>query len=491
MRVDPAWMSIGDLARALQRGQVSCVEIVQATLDRTKRLDKTLNTYITLLADSALAEAKIVDGEIAKGRYRGPLHGIPVAIKDHIDTAGVRTTAGAKSRITNVPTTDAAVVRRVKQAGAVIIGKANMNKFADGESGDNPDFGRIRNPWDTRYSPGGSSSGGGAQVAAGLVPLSIGSDNGGSVRIPAALCGVVGLKPTHGRISLEGIFPRLYSLDHPGPLTRSVADCAIALQILAGHDADDTTTARRPVPDFSSDLRLGVKQMAIGVDRKYATVGQSHVLSAFQAAIDVLRQLGATIVDVTIPPYAEMLAVGNTIAACEYSVAAAHLFREHPSDFDLAKPPAASGADIKAGALVPAVDYIRATQKRRLLQQEYARSTRSVAVFISPTYPLAPRPFGEYPKPYTADDAIRYTFPFDLLGLPAISVPCGFSSDGMPIGLQFVARPFDEAAVLRAAYAYEQATDWHTHHPSLAPAPSAAGGGVSASNGDSSISHSG
>ena len=465
MRVDPAWMSIGDLAQELKSRRVSCVEIVRATLDRTKQLDKTLNSYITLLAESALAEAKIVDADIGKGRYRGPLHGIPVAVKDHIDTAGIRTTAGAKSRITNIPTTDAAVVRRIKQAGAVIIGKANMNKFADGESGDNPDFGRIKNPWNTQYSPGGSSSGAGAQVAAGLVPLSIGSDNGGSVRIPAALCGVVGLKPTHGRISLEGIFPRLYSLDHPGPLTRSVADCAIALQVLAGHDAVDTTTARRSVPDYSADLRSGIKGMSIGVDRKYATVGQPHVLAAFGATIDLLNRLGATIVNVTIPSYAEMLAVGNTIAACEYSVAAAHLFREHPSDFDLAKPPAASGADIKAGALIPAVDYIRATQKRRLLQREYAQSTRSVAVFVAPTYPLAPRPFGEYPKPYTADDAIRYTFPFDLLGLPAISVPCGFSPDGMPIGVQFVGRAFDEATVLRAAYAYEQATDWHTRHP--------------------------
>jgi aspartyl-tRNA(Asn)/glutamyl-tRNA(Gln) amidotransferase subunit A len=485
---DPAWMSIAELGQELTSRRMSCVEIVQATLERTQRLDKALNSYITLLADSALAEAKVVDADIGRGRYRGPLHGIPVAIKDHIDTAGIRTTAGAKSRITNVPTADAAVVRRVKQAGAVIIGKANMNKFADGESGDNPDFGRIRNPWNTQYSPGGSSSGGGAQVAAGLVPLSIGSDNGGSVRIPAALCGVVGLKPTHGRVSLEGIFPRLYSLDHPGPLARSVADCAIALQVLAGHDAGDTTTARRAVSDYSANLRAGIKGMAIGVDRQYATVGEPHVLAAFETVIDALHGLGASIVDVTIPPYAEMLAVGYTIAACEYSVAAARLFRDHPSDFDLAKPPAASGADIKAGALIPAVDYIRATQKRRLLQVEYARATKSVAVFIAPTYPLSPRPFGAYPqvqgRPFTADDAIRYTFPFDLLGLPAISVPCGFTSDGFPVGVQFVGRAFDEATVLRAAATYEQATPWHTRHPSV-------GGGANASNGDSSMSHSG
>jgi len=471
MPIDPAWMSIGEMGQALRERRVSCVELVTATLDRTKRLDKALNSYITLLADSAVADATQVDAEIAKGHYRGPLHGIPVAIKDHIDSAGVRTTAGAKSRITNVPTTDAAVVRRVKQAGAVIIGKANMNKFADGESGDNPDFGRIKNPWNTAYSPGGSSSGGGAQVAGGLVPLSIGSDNGGSVRIPAALCGIVGLKPTHGRISLEGIFPRLYSLDHPGPLTRSVADCAIALQVLAGHDAADTTTARRPVPDYSADLRTGITGLALGVDRKYASVGQPHVLAAFDAALTTLRGLGASIVDVTLPSYADMLAVGNTIASCEYSVAAATLYRQHPTDFENAKPPAASSADIKAGALIPAVDYIRATQKRRLLQREYARATQHVAFVLSPTYPLAPRPFGEYPqvqgKQFTADDAIRYTFPFDLLGLPAISVPCGFSPDGMPIGLQIVGRPFDEAGVLKAAYAYEQATDWHTRHPAL------------------------
>ncbi len=472
MSIDPAWMSIGEMAEALKARRVSCGELVTATIDRTTRLDRSLNSYITLLAESALAEAKQVDAEIAKGHYRGPLHGIPVAIKDHIDTAGVRTTAGAKSRITNVPVADAAVVRRVKQAGAVIVGKANMNKFADGESGDNPDFGRIKNPWNTAYSPGGSSSGAGAQVAAGLVPLSIGSDNGGSIRIPAALCGVVGLKPTHGRVSLEGIFPRLYSLDHPGPLTRSVADSAIALQVLAGHDDDDTTTTRRAVPDYATDLRTGIKGLAIGVDRQYATVGQPHVLAAFNAALDTLHGLGATIVDVTIPPYADMLAVGNTIAACEYSVAAATLFRQHPTDFEQAKPPAASSADIKAGALVPAVDYIRATQKRRLLQRDYAAATRGVSVFISPTYPLAPRPFGEYPqvqgRQFTADDAIRYTFPFDLLGLPAISVPCGFSPDRMPIGLQIVGRPFDEATVLRAAHAYEQATDWHTRHPALA-----------------------
>jgi aspartyl-tRNA(Asn)/glutamyl-tRNA(Gln) amidotransferase subunit A len=430
-----------------------------------------LNSFITLIPDAALEEARQMDAEIARGQYRGPLHGIPISIKDHIDTAGIRTTAGAKSRVANVPAADAAVVRRLKRAGAVIIGKANMNKFADGESGDNPDFGKIRNPWNRDYSPGGSSSGSGAQVAAGIVPLSVGTDNGGSVRIPAALCGVVGLKPTHGRISLEGIFPRLYTLDHPGPLTRTVEDCAIALQVLAGHDAGDTTTARRPVPDYGAGLRTGIKGMVIGVDRGYVTVGQPDVLAAFDVALDALRSLGASVVDVTLPPFDQLLAVGNTIASCEYSVAAAQLFHEHPSDFDAAVPPAASSADIKAGALIPAVDYIRATQQRRVLQSAYARATHDTAVVVAPTYPLAGRPFGPYPRvqnrEFTANDAIRYTFSFDLLGLPAISVPCGFSHDGFPVGLQFIGRAFDESTVLRAAHAYEQATTWHTRHPTV------------------------
>ncbi len=471
MSPDPAFPTIAELAGDLRARRVASVDVVRQALDRARNLESALNSFITLIPDAALEEARQMDAEIARGQYRGPLHGIPISIKDHIDTAGIRTTAGAKSRVANVPAADAAVVRRLKRAGAVIIGKANMNKFADGESGDNPDFGKIRNPWNRDYSPGGSSSGSGAQVAAGIVPLSVGTDNGGSVRIPAALCGVVGLKPTHGRISLEGIFPRLYTLDHPGPLTRTVEDCAIALQVLAGHDAGDTTTARRPVPDYGAGLRTGIKGMVIGVDRGYVTVGQPDVLAAFDVALDALRSLGASVVDVTLPPFDQLLAVGNTIASCEYSVAAAQLFHEHPSDFDAAVPPAASSADIKAGALIPAVDYIRATQQRRVLQSAYARATHDTAVVVAPTYPLAGRPFGPYPRvqnrEFTANDAIRYTFSFDLLGLPAISVPCGFSHDGFPVGLQFIGRAFDESTVLRAAHAYEQATTWHTRHPTV------------------------
>jgi aspartyl-tRNA(Asn)/glutamyl-tRNA(Gln) amidotransferase subunit A len=461
------FLPISELAPQIRQRRVSCVEAVRSALERSQKLDRVLNSFITLLPEGAMEDARQMDTEIAHGQYRGPLHGIPISIKDHIDTAGIRTTGGAKSRMTHVPHKDAAVVRRMKQAGTVLIGKANMNRFASGESGENPDFGRIRNPWNTDFSPGGSSGGSGAQVAAGLVPLSIGSDNGGSVRIPAALCGIVGLKPTHGLISLEGIFPRLYSFDHPGPLTRTVEDCAIALQSLAGHDPGDTTTARKPVPDYSKDLHAGIKGLRIAFDRKYASVGQTEVLSAFDKTLDTLRALGASIAEVTIPAYDGFLAIGNTIGTCEFAVAAANLFREHRSDFD-----AGDAADIQSGSIIPAVDYIRATQQRRLLQREYARATRDVDVFVAPSYPLARRPFGAYlpvqGREFTFEDALRYTFPFDLLGVPAISVPCGFSDDGFPVGIQFITRAFDEATALRTAWAYEQATDWHMRRPTLA-----------------------
>ena len=339
------------------------MEVARSAFGRAQKLDHVLNSYITIQPEEAILEqARLLDGELGRGQYRGPLHGIPISIKDHIDTAGIRTTAGARSRLTNVPSTDARVAGRMKREGAVLIGKANMNKFASGESGDNPDFGKIRNPWHTEFSPGGSSGGSAAQVAAGLVPLSVGSDNGGSIRIPAALCGVVGLKPTHGRISLEGIFPRLYSFDHPGPLTRTVEDCAIALQALAGHDQGDTTTARKPVPDYSKDLRSDVRGLRIGLDPKYASVGESEVLRAFDKAIDTLRALGATVIEVAIPAYADFLAIGNTMGVCEFAVAAADLYREHPADLD-----PDDAVDLKSGSIMPAVDYIRATQRRRVV----------------------------------------------------------------------------------------------------------------------------
>jgi aspartyl-tRNA(Asn)/glutamyl-tRNA(Gln) amidotransferase subunit A len=386
-----------------------------------------------------------------------------MSLKDLFDTAGIPTSAGARFLKDHTPERDAEVTARLVRSGAVLMGKANMNKFAAGESGDNPDFGRMGNPWNPGFSPGGSSGGSGAQVAAGLAVFSVGSDNGGSIRIPASLCGVVGLKPTHGRISMEGMFPRAYTLDHPGPITRSVRDCAMVLQVLAGHRRGDSTTLPRPVPDYQHSLRIPLRGLRIGVDRDFASLGQPPVLDAFTSALSTLEELGASVEEVRIPPIEGMSALMYTLFFPEWAAAHEPWLREHPEEYGF------GGA--RAALLIPAVDYIKASRRRRQLQVDFARAIKNVDLLASPTYPFYQRPFGNYPpirgRRPTSDDALRYTMAFDLLGLPAISIPCGFSANGFPVGLQLVGRAFDEAVLLRAAHAYEESTDWHRRRPSI------------------------
>lgn len=460
-----AYASIADLGRMLRTRAVSCEELVKTLIARTDQIDPRLNSYITRTPERALDDARAADDDLRRGVDRGALHGIPVSIKDHIATAGIATSAGARFRLSNVPTTDAAVVRRLRGAGAVVMGKANMNKFAGGESGDNPDFGRIRTPWKTEFSAGGSSGGSGAMVAAGLVPLSIGTDNGGSIRIPAALCGVVGFKPTFGRVSLDGVFPRAYTFDHVGPLTRSVVDSALALQAIAGHDPGNDTTVRKAVPDYVTAMRAPLRALRIGVDADYDALCQPAVLERVRDAVGVLEGLGASVQEVRLPPYAEFDAVSYAMGP-EFSASMGGLWRDHPTEFA-----AEDTAWQVAGELVPAVDYIRGMQRRRVLARQYAKATRDVDVLVCPSYAFERRPFGSLPdiagRAATFDDAVRFTIPFDLLGVPALSLPCGFTDDGLPIGLQIVGRPFDEGTVLRAAYAYEQATDWYRRRPPI------------------------
>jgi aspartyl-tRNA(Asn)/glutamyl-tRNA(Gln) amidotransferase subunit A len=455
--------TVAGLEVRLRRRELSSEELTRAAIARTEALEPRLNSYIRFLPEQALEQARRADVEIRQGKHRGPLHGIPISLKDLFDVAGVPTSGGARFLAGHMPAGDSAVARRLRDAGAVLLGKANLNKFAGGESGDNPDYGRIKNPWNLEFSPGGSSGGSGAQVAAGLAALSVGSDNGGSVRIPAALCGIVGLKPTHGRISMAGMFPRAYTFDHPGPLTRTVEDCAIALQALAGHEGDGTTIAK-PVPDYRAGLKTPAKGLRVGVDREFVRVGQPPVRDAFDAALRKLETLGLSVREVHVPPAEEMNALFGPLFFPEWGAAHEPWLRSHPQEY-----PDAWAA--RSALLIPAVEYIKASRKRRLVQLEYARATREVDVFASPTYPIDRRPFGDYPvvdgKQLTFDDALRYTMPFDLLGLPAISVPCGFSAEGFPIGLQVVGRAFDEQTVLRVAHVYEQATEWHRRHPPL------------------------
>lgn len=460
MSEELAWLSIAELGARLKKREVSCVEVVKACIERTQRVESRLNTYITFLPERALEDARKLDRELKQSAPRSALHGVPLSLKDLFDTEGIATTAGAHSLKTNVATKDAAVARRLKQAGAVLLGKSNMNKFAEGESGDNPDTGKIRNPWNPEFSAGGSSGGSAAQVASGMAALSVGSDNGGSIRNPAALCGIVGFKPTHGRVSMEGMFPRVYTFDHAGPLTRTVLDCAIALQILAGHTPGDTTTLRKPVPSYLEKLSAPLNGLKIGVDRTLTSLGEPAVLSAFEVALKTLGSLGASLQEVALPSVEEMGAVLYTLFYVEWAAVHEPWLRQRPQDY---------GMGSRAALLIPAVDYVSAARKRRSIQIAYARATRGVELVASPTYPLERRPFTGFPrvqgKRFTADDALRYTLPFDVLGLPAISIPCGFSERGFPLGLQLAGRAFDEATVLRAAYAYEHATEWHRRRP--------------------------
>jgi aspartyl-tRNA(Asn)/glutamyl-tRNA(Gln) amidotransferase subunit A len=454
--------SLHELSGLLERREVSSEELIRATIERTEALEPELNSYITFVPERAIERAQRCDRERTRGEVVGPLHGLPISLKDVFDTATIPTSAGALFLKDHLPTVDAEVTRRLDDAGAVLMGKSNLNKFAGGESGENPDFGNMRNPWNRSYSPSGSSGGSAAQVAAGLAALSIGSDNGGSVRNPASVCNVVGLKPTHGRISTEGMFPRAYTIDHAGTLTRTVKDAAIALNVLAGHRAGDTTASRRAVSDYVSDLETPVTNLKIGVDRTLLRVTEAGVAQAFERAIDKLSGLGHRIIDVRLPSPEEMSNAMYLIFLCEWGAVHEPWMRERPEEY---------GGGARGALLISAVDYLKAQRERRTFQVRAAKAMESVDLLASPTYPIVRRSHAGLPaiagRQLDSMDVLRFTMPYDLLGLPAISVPAGFDGDDAPIGFQLAGHAFDEALVLRAAYAYERATDWHLRHPNL------------------------
>jgi aspartyl-tRNA(Asn)/glutamyl-tRNA(Gln) amidotransferase subunit A len=438
-----------ELAGLLERREVSSEELVRATIERTEAIEKDLNSYITFLPEKALDVARALDRERARGEEKGPLHGIPISLKDVFDTAGIPSTAGARFLAGRSPNADAEVTRRLALAGSVLMGKSNLNKFAGGESGENPDYGDIRNPWNLEFSPSGSSGGSAAQVATGMAALSMGSDNGGSVRNPASVCGVVGLKPTHGLISTEGMFPRAYSVDHAGTLTRTVADAAIALEVLTDGD-------------YVSGLARPVEGVRVGLDRNLVQVGEPAVLRIFDDVVKKLTEIGFEIVDVELPSPEDMMPAMYTIFFCEWGVAHEPWMRSHPEEYD-------GGA--RAALLIPAADYLKAQQQRRLFQMRYARALSNVDLLVSPTYPIVRREHRRLPmvagRRFTLDDALRYTMPYDLMGLPAVSLTGGFAHPDAPVGFQLAGAAFQEAKVLQAAHAYERATDWHQRHPAI------------------------
>jgi len=470
---DLHWASVSELARLIATKEISPVEIVRAHLDRITALDARLRCFITLTADAAVEAARAAEAELAAGRSRGPLHGVPFGLKDLFDTAGVRTTGGSKILADRVPAEDATVARRLSAAGAISLGKLSMHEFAYGPEGLNVHYGTSRNPWDAAEEriPGGSSSGSGVAVAAGLVPLALGSDTGGSIRIPAALCGITGLKPTYGRVSRAGVLPLAWSMDHAGPMTRSAMDAALVLKALAGYDPADPTTSVLPVPDYAAALSGDVKGLRVGVLRVgFLDAAAPDVRDAVESAVKTLEGLGARVDEVSLDHVGSVAAGAMAIVASEALAYHAEWVRTRPSDY---QPDVLER--LRAGAFVSGVHYVRAQQARALVRAEVDAALARRDVLLSPATPIAATRFGEMETALgegTVDvrsSLLRFTRPFNFTGHPACALPCGFTSAGLPIGLQIVGRPFDEVTLLRAADAYQRATDWHGRRPPLAP----------------------
>ena len=460
----PTDLTLAEAAEAIHARRLSPLELADAHLARIARVNPRLNAYVTVTAERARDDARRAGDEIARGEHRGPLHGIPIGLKDLVDTAGIRTTAGSRVHATHVPAADATVVRKLAQAGAVLLGKLNTHEYAFGVTTNNPHWGATRNPWDTTRIPGGSSGGSGAAVAARIATAAIGTDTGGSIRIPAALCGVVGLKPTFGRVSKAGVFPMAYLFDHVGPLARTVEDAAIVLQAIAGYDAADATTVPMPVDDYRVRLREGVRGLRVGVPRRALfSPLDPYVAAAIEEALRTLARFGATVRDVEVPelPTTSMF---DLIVSDAKSIHADTLAHRRA---DL-------GADLQTYLSAPTGDAVWMASALETIRG-YAAAIRGVLeavdVLALPTCPVAATPIGAETVDVGGVEmqtffamALR-TAPFNAAGLPALSVPCGFTPGGLPIGLQIVGRPFDESTVLRAGWAYEQATDWHLRRP--------------------------
>ena len=450
-------------AMAMLRGKaVSPVELVRAFLARIERLNPALNAFITVTAEQALQQARQAETEIQRGHWRGPLHGIPLALKDLIDTAGIRTTAASAVFKDRIPSEDAEVVRRLKAAGAVLLGKLNMHEFAYGGTSVPSYYGAVHNPWNLGRIAGGSSGGSAAAVAAGLCIGALGSDTAASVRHPAAYCGVVGLKPTYGRVSTRGVIPLSWSLDHIGPLCRSAADAALLLETIAGYDPLEPSSVERPMDRYASAIGADTAALRIGlVRRPYFDDLDPDIAAALTASIKDLAGITAEVRDVELP-YANLLL---TIASAEAYAFHRPYFTQTPQLYQ-----AMTRQRLEQAAGISAADYVNARREMERLRWNADDVFSSVDLLVTPTTAIAPITIeaGYLDPPLPSDGTpieFRNTHMFDVLGLPAISIPCGFTRDGMPIGLQITGPRFGESRVLTLAHAYQQITDWHTRSP--------------------------
>ena len=463
-----AFLSIDDASRLLSRGEISPVELVEVSLARIERWSGPLNAFLTVLAAEARRQARIAERELRRGRAESPLHGIPISLKDNFATRGVRTTAGSKILANWVPGSDSGVARALADAGAILLGKTNMHEFAYGITGENPHYGSSRNPWAPERISGGSSGGSVVAVATGMGAASVGTDTGGSIRVPSALSGIVGLKPTHGLVSAAGVVPLAESFDHCGPLARSVTDACILLESIAGKYP--AGTAR---PRWRKLRAIPPRKMRIGVPKDYFFDQlDPQVRHWVDVAAKKLGALGARLHEISLPRLA-----GEIEAATAAIVAEASHYHESQGYFPARA--AEYGADVRShlefGHQLLAVDYFRGLEPRRRIIEDFEAAFEKVDVILAPTTPITAPLVGETQVRVTGEretatraELLRLTRPANLTGMPAISIPCGFTREGLPVGLQLLGPRWGEAKLLAAAYAYEQATEWHKRRPNLA-----------------------
>jgi aspartyl-tRNA(Asn)/glutamyl-tRNA(Gln) amidotransferase subunit A len=462
-------LTISKIAPLIRKKKISPVELTEAFLDRIQHLQPKLNAFITVTDDLARKQARQAEKEIMKGKYRGPLHGIPISLKDLFYTAGIRTTAGSKILRNFIPQENAFVVDRLLAGGAVLLGKTNLHEFAYGVTNNNPHYGPVRNPWDPSRVPGGSSGGSAAAVSAALGIASLGTDTGGSIRIPSAACGVVGLKPTRGLVSLHGVIPLAFSLDHAGPICRGVEDAALMLEAIASPAGRNSTNWPQIGRLFSRPLRQGVKGVRVGIPKQYFFDRlHKNVRGYVLTACAILYQLGADLREVEFKGMKEAAALVGAITVGEALSYHWKWLRSRARDY---------GPDVRermeANRNQRTVEYLKAQEKRRMYTQAFMKAFESVDVVAAPTLPVLPPFIGQKEISWgrTQEDVraalLRMTRPGNLTGLPALSLPCGFTADNLPVGLQLLGRHYDEAALLRVAYAYEQATPWHRMFPPL------------------------
>jgi aspartyl-tRNA(Asn)/glutamyl-tRNA(Gln) amidotransferase subunit A len=469
---DRTGLTLSEASQLVRSKKVSPVELTHECLSRIERLNPKLNAFITVTADSAVSEARQAEAEVQHDRWRGPLHGIPIALKDLVDIAGVHTTAASGLFKDHIPTQDAEIVRRLKAAGAVFLGKLNLQEFAYGGSSAISYFGPVHNPWNLDYSSGGSSGGSAAAVAARLCFAAIGTDTGGSIRQPSAYCGVVGLKPTYGRVSTSGVIPLSWSLDHVGPITRAAMDAALMLDVIAGYDPKDTTSIDVPVPDYAATIADTTSSLRLGIPRAYF-YDELHpdIQAAMEVALSVLKTITASEHDVapllTDATYSSWMDPYGAIFTAEAYASHKDYVARNPELYQIP-----TLKRLRTGADVTTATYIQSRRQLDQIRRSIAHAFDSVDLLITPTVRVPPFAIADLQADLDTVRAkelamLHNTKPWNFPGLPTISVPSGFTRIGLPIGVQITGPPGGEATVLRLAYAYEQATEWHKREPNL------------------------